>query len=69
MSGNCSYAFKTDKDKSIGEQSIAFTDSVVKSEERNYLRSLPAHIRVEFQLNDDKLNLLLVHGSPSKINE
>jgi predicted phosphodiesterase len=24
---------------------------------------------VEFQLNEDKLNLLLVHGSPRKINE
>jgi predicted phosphodiesterase len=24
---------------------------------------------VEFQLNGDKLNLLLVHGSPRKINE
>jgi predicted phosphodiesterase len=33
------------------------------------LRSLPAHIRVEFQLNNDKLNLLLVHGSPRRINE
>ena len=31
--------------------------------------TLPAHIQVEFQLNDDKLNLLLVHGSPRKINE
>jgi predicted phosphodiesterase len=42
---------------------------LVKKEERNYLRTLPAHIRVEFQLNKDKLNLLLVHGSPRKINE
>src|SRR4030095_14962278 len=47
----------------------AFTDSVVQPEERKYLRALPAHIRVEFQLNNDKLNLLLVHGSPRKINE
>jgi putative phosphoesterase len=69
MTGDCGCAYKTDKDKSLGEQSIAFTDSVVQSEERTYLRTLPAHIRVEFQLNDDKLNLLLVHGSPRKINE
>jgi predicted phosphodiesterase len=41
----------------------------VKEEERAYLRTLPAHIRVEFQLNHDKLNLLLVHGSPRRINE
>lgn len=69
MTGDCGCAYKTDKDKSLGEQSIAFTDSVVRPEERVYLRTLPAHIRVEFQLNDDKLNLLLVHGSPRKINE
>lgn len=69
MTGDCGCAYKTDKDKSLGEQSIDFTDSVVRPEERAYLRTLPAHIRVEFQLNDDKLNLLLVHGSPRKINE
>jgi predicted phosphodiesterase len=42
---------------------------MVKDEERHYLRTLPSHIKVEFQLNHDKLNLLLVHGSPRKINE
>ena len=52
-----------------GKISISYTNSLVKQDERNYLRTLPAHIRVEFQLNDDKLNLLLVHGSPRKINE
>ena len=41
----------------------------MKDDERSYLRTLPAHIKVEFQLNEDKLNLLLVHGSPRKINE
>jgi predicted phosphodiesterase len=30
---------------------------------------LPALIKIEFQLNNDKLNLLLVHGSPRRINE
>ena len=42
---------------------------MMKNDERAYLRTLPAHIRIEFQLNGDKLNLLLVHGSPRKINE
>jgi len=69
MSGDCGCAYKTEQDKDLGKQSIAFTDSIVKAEERHYLRTLPAHIRVEFQLNNDKLNLLLVHGSPGKINE
>lgn len=69
MSGDCGCAYKTDKDKDLGAQSIAYTDSVVQPEERQYLRTLPAHIRVEFRLNNDTLNLLLVHGSPRKINE
>ena len=53
----------------MGKVSISFTNSIVKEEERKYLRTLPAHIRIEFQLNNDKLNLLLVHGSPRRINE
>lgn len=69
MSGDCGCAYKTEKDKEMGNISISFTDSIVQPEERRYLRTLPAHIRVEFTLNNDKLNLLLVHGSPRKINE
>jgi predicted phosphodiesterase len=69
MSDDCGCAYKTDLEKDMGKISISFTNSLVKSEERKYLRTLPAHIKVEFQLNKDKLNLLLVHGSPRKINE
>jgi putative phosphoesterase len=68
-SNECGCAYKTDTDKEMGAVSISFTNSIVREEERRYLRSLPAHIRVEFQLNNDQLNLLLVHGSPRKINE
>jgi len=68
-SDDCGCAYKTDEEKNMGKVSISFTNQVVNSEERNYLRTLPAHIRVEFQLNHDKLNLLLVHGSPRRINE
>jgi predicted phosphodiesterase len=66
---DCGCAYKTDHDKSNGEQSIAYTNSVVKPEERRYLRALPSHIRLEYQLNEEKFNLLMVHGSPRKINE
>ena len=69
MSDECGCAYKTDREKDMGKISISYTNSLVKPEERQYLRTLPAHIRVEFQLNNDKLNLLLVHGSPRKINE
>lgn len=69
MSNDCGCAYKTDHEKGNGNVSISFTNAVMKDEERAYLRTLPAHIQLEFQLNEDKLNLLLVHGSPRKINE
>jgi predicted phosphodiesterase len=69
MSNDCGCAYKTDEEKDMGKISIAYTNSIIKDEERAYLSTLPAHIRVEYQLNEDKLNLLLVHGSPRKINE
>lgn len=68
-SDDCGCAYKTDDEKANGAVSISFTNEIIKDEERKYLRTLPAHIKVEFQLNNDKLNLLLVHGSPRKINE
>jgi putative phosphoesterase len=66
---DCGCAYKTDTEKANGAISISFTNEIVKEEERKYLRTLPAHIKIEFQLNNDTLNLLLVHGSPRKINE
>lgn len=69
MSNDCGCAYKTDHEKANGAVSISLTNSIIKDEERAYLRTLPAQIKVEFQLNEDKLNLLLVHGSPRKINE
>lgn len=68
-SDDCGCAYKSDVEKEMGKVSIAFTNEIIQAEQRAYLRSLPAHIRVEFQLNNDQLNLLLVHGSPRKINE
>jgi len=68
-SDDCGCAYKTEPEKEMGKVSISYTNSVVKDEERAYLRTLPAHLRIEFQLNEDKMNLLLVHGSPRKINE
>ena len=65
----CGCAYKTEEEKANGKMSIAYTNEVVNSESRQYLRTLPAHLRVEFQLNDDRLDFLMVHGSPRKINE
>ena len=68
-SDECGCAYKTDQEKDMGKISISFTNELVKDEERAYLRTLPSHIRLDFQLNEDKLSLLLVHGSPRKVNE
>lgn len=68
-SDDCGCAYKADIEKANGRVSISFTNEIIKVQERAYLRTLPAHIKIEYQLNNDKLNLLLVHGSPRKINE
>ncbi len=43
--------------------------SIVGGQEREYLLTLSAHIRLEFQLCSEKLNVLFVHGSPRSVNE
>lgn len=69
-SDDCGCAYKTDIEKANGAVSISYTNQIVKADERYYLRSLPSHIRLEYQLREDeKFNLLMVHGSPRKINE
>lgn len=68
-SDDCGCAYKTDEEKAMGKVSIAYTNEQVKDEQRAYLRTLPAHIRLEYQLNDQKQNILFVHGSPRKVNE
>jgi diadenosine tetraphosphatase ApaH/serine/threonine PP2A family protein phosphatase len=68
-SDDCGCAYKTDEDKAMGAQSIALSNNLVREDERHYLRTLPAHIQVEYKLNEDSLFLLMVHGSPRKINE
>jgi predicted phosphodiesterase len=68
-SDDCGCAYRTDEEKANGAVSISLTNELINEDNRAYLRTLPAHIKVEFKLNDDRLNLLLVHGSPRKINE
>ena len=68
-SDDCGCAYKTEPEKEMGKISIAYTNEMVKEDERNYLRTLPAHLAIEFQLNNDKQNIVLVHGSPRRINE
>jgi predicted phosphodiesterase len=72
-SDDCGCAYKTDEDKARGVASIAFTNQVVTDETRTYLRSLPSHLRLDFkaphQPGTRPLRVLMVHGSPRKINQ
>lgn len=68
-SDDCGCAYKTEEDQKRGEESIAFTNKSISEENRAYLQSLPRHLRIEFGVNNRSWNLLLVHGSPRKINE
>lgn len=68
-SDDCGCAYQTDKDKEMGKVSISYTNEVINTEERAYLRTLPSHIRLEYLLDGVKRNILFVHGSPRKVNE
>ena len=69
-SDDCGCAYKTDEEKANGAVSISFTNQIVQADERQYLRELPRHIRVEIEMQEgEPISLLLVHGSPRKINE
>ena len=72
-SDDCGCAYKTDEDRQRGNESIAYTNSVVTEETRSYLASLPKHLRITFeparQPGAKPLEIMLVHGSPRKVNE
>ncbi|KAA0988825.1 metallophosphoesterase family protein [Dyadobacter aurulentus] len=68
-SDDCGCAYKTDDEKENGKVSIAYTNEIIKDGQRAYLRALPAHIRLDFQGHDRPLSVLLVHGSPRRVNE
>lgn len=64
-SDDCGCAYKTDVERARGERSIAWTNAHTTANHKAFLRSLPAHLPV--RLGD--LQVLLVHGSPRKVNE
>lgn len=68
-SDDCGCAYKSDEEKANGSVSISYTNEIVDDETRAYLRMLPRHLSMEFQNNDEKFRILMVHGSPRKINE
>jgi predicted phosphodiesterase len=50
-------------------QSLAFTHAEIGSAEREFLRNLPRHIRLEFVTAQGRTDVLMVHGSPTSLTE
>jgi putative phosphoesterase len=42
---------------------------LINSGNRTYLKTLPAHIKLEYHLGNNKLNMVFAHGSTRKIDE
>lgn len=64
-SDDCGCAYRTDVERERGELSIAWSNGRTSDEHKAFLRALPAQI----PLNIGDLKVLLVHGSPRKVNE
>ncbi len=62
---DCGCAYTTKEDRDLGDRSLAWSKAAVIPENKNYLRKLPSQIRETVNGWD----VLLVHGSPRKINE
>ena len=61
----CGCAYREERERQLGDQSLAWTKSHVTAENKTFLRSLSPAIR----FNADGKRILLVHGSPRRINE
>jgi predicted phosphodiesterase len=67
-SDDCGCAYKEEVDKQRGDISIALTNQWITDDNRRWLRLLPRHIRLELGADAD-YSILMVHGSPRRINE
>lgn len=62
---DCGCVYKDPRLHQLGDLSLAWSREHTNDENKAYLRSLPIHIRLE----ERRPKLLLVHGSPRKMNE
>ena len=72
-SADCGCAYRSEEDRALGDQSIAYTNRTVIEETRVYLRTLPRHLRMTLAMpraaGMTPSDVLMVHGSPRRINE
>ncbi len=64
-SDDCGCAYKTEVEEERGKRSIAWTNAQTQADHKAFLRSLPMTI----PLTLGSLRVLLVHGSPRRVNE
>jgi putative phosphoesterase len=62
---DCGCAYRDVEDRRLGTMSLMWTRKHTSDQSKSYLRNLPGQIKLLFQ----EPRLLLVHGSPRKINE
>jgi len=62
---DCGCAYVTERDRALGQQSVAWTLAHTDQPAKDFMRELPFDRR--FQLGDASIHL--VHGSPRKVNE
>jgi putative phosphoesterase len=61
----CGCAYREERERQLGDQSLAWTRSHTTPDNKAFLRGLVPQIRFE----DQGKRVLLVHGSPRKMNE
>jgi putative phosphoesterase len=61
----CGCAYTNPVDKALGDRSLAWTKATVTADNKAFLRTLASEIRFEA----DGKRVLLVHGSPRRMNE
>jgi putative phosphoesterase len=64
-SDDCGCAYRTPEARALGERSIAWSNAHTSAENKAYLRQLVEQIPLQL----GELKVLLVHGSPRRINE
>lgn len=62
---DCGCAYRTSAERADGDLSLVWSRQQTRPENKRYLRELPPDLRI----GQPQAGLLLVHGSPRKINE
>lgn len=69
IAGNHDTKVKRLSERQLQETGKNYAYGIIGENEKKYLATLPAHLRIEFQLNNDSIVLMMVHGSPDSNEE